>query len=75
MSKKRLSRAPKRTTINVVLDQQTIDDIDVVAEEVEETRSYVIEEMLKYCLQESVLDELFPPEEDGDQEEEGQGEQ
>lgn len=57
--------------MNVMLDQTTIDSLDVVAEEVQETRSYVIEEMLKYCLQESILDELFPPEEDGDQEEEG----
>ena len=62
MSHKRVSREPKRMAITVVLPTDLIKSLDILGDEVEETRSSIIETMLWYCLEEEHLDELFPHE-------------
>ena len=59
-----MSKEPKRTPVSVVLPQDVIDAVEVVAEEVEETRSSVIETFLRYCLEEEHLNEIYPYEDE-----------
>ena len=51
-------RKGKRKAIDVTLPQGLIKQLDEVAGELDATRSYVIETMLKYAMEN--IDEIFP---------------
>jgi len=70
MGRRRVSKEPERLAISIVLPKDVRDSLDLVADEVQETRSSVLEEMIRYCLEEDHLNELFPYEETGEDEEE-----
>ena len=66
MSRKRVSKEPKRSAVSVVLPQDLLDSLEIVEKEVEETRSFVIETMIRYCLEEEHLNEIYPYEDEGE---------
>jgi metal-responsive CopG/Arc/MetJ family transcriptional regulator len=63
LSKRRKTK-PKRVAVSVVLPQDVLDSLEIVENEVEETRSSVIETFLRYCLEEEHLNEIYPYEDE-----------
>lgn len=66
----------KTMRLSISLPEYIVDGVEQIAEEAETFRSSVIEIFLDYCLgKESIVDELFPPKEEGEGEETNQDEE
>lgn len=69
--KRSRKKAPERRVITLTLPEDMISAIDDLGTEVDENRSAVVEAILAYGLQEEHLDEIFPYEEDEEEDQEG----
>ena len=74
VSKRRVSKEPKRKAVTVVLPEDLLGALDGIADEVGDTRSGVIETLLTFGLVKENLDQIYPFEETGEEEEDDEEE-